>query len=58
VIYYQGDMQRALGAMAPGTPVLLVAMTDTAYKVRGRARHGDVAGWIHRYVDQLVREAS
>ena len=46
VIYYQGDMQRALGAMAPGTPVLLVAMTDTAYKVRGRARHGDVAGWM------------
>jgi hypothetical protein len=46
VIYYQGDMQRALGAMAPGTPVLLVAMTDNAYKVRGRARHGDVAGWM------------
>ena len=32
VIYYQGDMQRALGAMAPGTPVLLVAMTETASK--------------------------
>ncbi len=46
VIYYQGDMQRPLGSMAPGTPVLLVAMTDTAYKVRGRARHGDVAGWM------------
>lgn len=46
VIYYQGDMQRPLGAMAPGTPVYLVAMTDTAYKVRGRARHGDVAGWM------------
>jgi hypothetical protein len=46
VIYDQGDMQRVLGAMAPGTPVLLVAMTDTAYKVRGRARHGDVAGWM------------
>jgi hypothetical protein len=46
VIYYQGDMQRALGAMAPGTPVLLVAMTENAYKVRGRARHGDVAGWM------------
>jgi hypothetical protein len=46
VIYYQGDMQRPLGAMAPGTPVLLVAMTENAYKVRGRARHGDVAGWM------------
>jgi hypothetical protein len=45
-IYYQGDMQRVLGAMAPNTPVLLVAMSDTAYKVRGRARHGDVSGWM------------
>jgi hypothetical protein len=46
VIYYQGDMLRALGAMAPGTPVQLVAMTENAYKVRGRARHGDVSGWM------------
>lgn len=48
VIYYQADMQRPLGAMAPGTIVQLVAMTDTAYKVRGRARHGDVAGWMRQ----------
>lgn len=46
VIYYQGDFQRALGSMAAGTTVQLVAMSDTAYKVRGRARHGDVAGWM------------
>jgi hypothetical protein len=46
VIYYQNDMQRTLGAMAPGTPVQLVAMSDNGYKVRGRARHGDVAGWM------------
>ncbi len=46
IIYYQGDMQRALGGMAPGTVVQLVAITDTAWKVRGRARHGDVAGWM------------
>jgi len=45
-IYYQNDMQRVLGNMAPGTPVQLVAMTETSYKVRGRARHGDVAGWM------------
>lgn len=50
VIYYQADMQRALGSMAPGTVVQLVAITDTAWKVRGRARHGDVAGWM-RIVD-------
>lgn len=47
VIYYQGDFQRALGSMAPGTTVQLIAMSDTAYRVRGRARHGDVAGWMH-----------
>lgn len=47
VLYYQGDFQRALGSMAPGTPVQLIAMSENAYKVRGRARHGDVAGWMH-----------
>src|SRR5690242_7295017 len=46
VIYYQSDMQRPLGAMPPGTPVLLVAMNEGTYKVRGRARHGDVACWM------------
>jgi hypothetical protein len=48
VIYYQLDLQRPLGQMAPGTPVQLVAMTDASYKVRGRARHGDVAGWMRK----------
>lgn len=47
VIYYQSDLQRALGSMAANTVVQLVAMGDTAFKVRGRARHGDVAGWMH-----------
>jgi len=46
VIYYQADMQRPLGSMAPGTIVQLVAMTEISFKVRGRARHGDVAGWM------------
>ncbi len=46
IIYYQSDLQRALGSMAPGTPVQLLAITDKAWKVRGRARHGDVAGWM------------
>lgn len=45
-IYYQVDMQRVLGSMAPGTVVQLVALSDTGYRVRGRARHGDVAGWM------------
>lgn len=47
-IYYQIDMQRVLGAMPSGTVVQLVAMSDEGYRVRGRARHGDVAGWMPR----------
>ncbi len=46
LIYYQGDFQRTLGSMAANTTVQLIAMSDTAYKVRGHARHGDVAGWM------------
>lgn len=45
-IYYRATMDQALGSMAPGTLVTLVAMSDNAYRVRGRARHGDVAGWV------------
>jgi hypothetical protein len=45
-VYYHADLQRPLGAMAPGTVVTLVALGDNAYRVRGRARHGDVAGWL------------
>lgn len=45
-IYYHSDLQRPLGSMAPGTVVTLVALGETAYRVRGRARHGDVAGWL------------
>ena len=44
-IYYQTDLQRVLGSMAAGTLVQVIAMSDGLYKVRGRARHGDVAGW-------------
>jgi hypothetical protein len=46
-IYYQKSMDRVLGSMAPGTLVRLVAMSDKGqFRVRGRARHGDVAGWM------------
>ncbi len=46
-VYPTSKFQGALGSFAPGTPVTLLAMSDTAYRVRGRARHGDVAGWVH-----------
>jgi hypothetical protein len=46
IIYYQATFDRVLGQMAPGTVVTLVGMSDQGYRVRGRARHGDVAGWM------------
>ena len=45
-VYPTSKLQGALGSFAPGTVVTLLAMSDTAYRVRGRARHGDVAGWV------------
>lgn len=47
-VYPSSGLQGALGSFAPGTPVTLVAMSDTAYRVRGHARHGDVAGWVRQ----------
>ena len=51
-VYYQMDLQRVLGSMAAGTMVQIIAMSDGLYKIRGRARHGDVAGWMH--INDLV----
>jgi hypothetical protein len=45
-IYTRSTLDNALGSMAPGTLVKLVGLSDTAYRVRGRARHGDVSGWM------------
>ncbi|MFN0076215.1 MAG: hypothetical protein ACKVY0_07055 [Prosthecobacter sp.] len=47
-MYPTSKFQGAIGSFAPGTLVTLIAMSDTAYRVRGRARHGDVAGWIRQ----------
>ncbi|MCX6856879.1 MAG: hypothetical protein NTV80_18465 [Verrucomicrobia bacterium] len=51
-IYANSTMDRATGSMAPGTLVKLVGFSDTAYRVRGRARHGDTSGWV-RMADVL-----
>ncbi|HYF36994.1 MAG TPA: hypothetical protein VD994_16975 [Prosthecobacter sp.] len=45
-VYTRSVMDRAIGSMAPGTVVTLVGIAEKAYRVRGRARHGDVSGWI------------
>ena len=45
-VYSRSTLEHALGSMAPGTQVKLVGLADQACRVRGRARHGDVAGWV------------
>lgn len=45
-VYTRATLEQAIGSMAPGTLVKLVGLSDNAYRVRGRARHGDVAGWV------------
>lgn len=45
-IFVSAKMDRAVGSMAPGTIVKLVGLSDTAFRVRGKARHGDTSGWL------------
>ncbi|GEP40789.1 hypothetical protein [Brevifollis gellanilyticus] len=45
-IYATSKLDRATGSMAPGTIVKLVGMSDTGFRVRGKARHGDTSGWL------------
>jgi hypothetical protein len=45
-IYVSSKLERAIGSMAPGTVVRLIAFSDQAYRVRGKARHGEVSAWI------------
>ena len=37
---------RRLGGFAANTKVELLAMTDKAYRVKGKATHGGVTGWV------------
>lgn len=45
-IYASKKGGQRIGVFPAETQVQLVAMTERAYKVRGKARHGMVAGWI------------
>lgn len=40
--------ERRLGVIPSGRPVVIVAITPTAIRVRGRAVHDNVVGWIAR----------
>jgi len=45
-IYYQSDMGRYLGTLRKGQFVEVQAVADHAYRVRGQAQQGQVAGWV------------
>ena len=45
-IYYQLDGKRVLGTLVPGLPAEIIAISDRAYKVRAKAAHADVSGWV------------
>jgi hypothetical protein len=45
-IYYHSDLGRYLGTLKKGQIVELQAVSDKAYRVRGMAQQGQVAGWV------------
>jgi hypothetical protein len=45
-IYATAQRQRALGTLKKGRKVVVVAMTDKQYQIRGQALHGQVKGWV------------
>jgi hypothetical protein len=45
-IYYHIDLGRYLGTIRKGEVVELQAIGEKAYRVRGRAQQGQVAGWV------------
>lgn len=45
-VYVSSKLERAIGSMAAGTIVRLIAFSDQAYRVRGKARHGEVSAWV------------
>lgn len=45
-IYHQLNLERWLGTILPGREVTVEAMAEKAYRIRGKATHGDVVGWV------------
>src|SRR5215210_5255191 len=56
-IYYLSDLGRYLGVLKRGQLVELQAVSDGAYRVRGTAQQGQVAGWVEpRHLSPLKKE--
>ena len=45
-VYYQLDRRRLAGTLLPNQKVVVLAVTEQLYRVRGKARHAQVAGWV------------
>jgi hypothetical protein len=66
-IYYGSSLGRYLGTLRKGQSVELQAIADHAYRVRGRAQQGQVAGWVEpgfltplkeEFVEKLKKNAA
>lgn len=56
-IHYKIDLERYLGTLRKGQIVELQAVSDTAYRVRGKAEQGQVAGWVDpKYFNPLPKD--
>jgi hypothetical protein len=56
-IYYHNDLGRYLGTLKKGQIVELQAVSDAAYRVRGMAQQGQVAGWVDpKYLNPLKKD--
>jgi hypothetical protein len=56
-IYYHSDLGRYLGTLKKGQIVELQAVSDAAYRVRGMAQQGQVAGWVDpKFLNPLKKD--
>ncbi|MCE9612041.1 MAG: hypothetical protein K8R23_17730 [Chthoniobacter sp.] len=56
-IHYKIDMERYLGTLKKGQIVELQAVSDHAYRVRGKAAQGQVAGWVDpKFLNALPKD--
>ena len=56
-IHYKIDLERYLGTLKKGQIVELQAVADLAYRVRGVAQQGQVAGWVDpKFLNPLKKD--
>jgi hypothetical protein len=56
-IFYHSDMARYLGTLRKGQLVELQAVSENAYRIRGQAQQGQVAGWVDpKFLAPLKKE--